>query len=126
MTKNTKKLRTFALIFSILSVAAMFLPMLWFVIAAFIGNAATIYKVALVSSVAVAIVMTAISVLTKWAARSRIWIVLLGLFFCLDYLLTMIVVFAITQIVDELVLCPIKSKLWQKYTINREMDKRGA
>lgn len=123
---RTKKLKIIALIISAMSALCMFGPVLIYTIAAFIGGAATIYKVALVSSVAVSLVMTAISLMTKWAARCRIWIILLGLYFCLESFFGMILTFAITQVVDELVLSPLSKHYWNKYTINREMDKRGV
>lgn len=122
----TKKLKCGALIFTILSLLCMFGPMIWFCAAAFISNTATIYKVALTSTIAIVIIMTAVAALNKWAARCRIWIILLALYFCLNNFLTVILIFAITQIIDELILAPVKHHLWNKYRINREIDKRGA
>lgn len=123
---RTKKMKTIALILSIASFFCMFAPMLIYTFAAFIGGAATIHKVALVSSVAITLILTALSLITKWAARCRIWIILLGLYFCLNNFLGIILTFAITQIIDELALSPLSKYYWEKYRINSEMDKRGA
>lgn len=126
MNKRTKTFRTLAIVFTVLSLLAMFGPMIYFCGFAFLGGTATVYKVALVSSVAVVMIMTMVSALAKWAARSRIWIILLALFFCLDSFLTVIIVFCVTQILDELVFCPLKRYFWHKHSINSEMDKRGV
>lgn len=122
---RTKKMKTIAIILSITSFFCMFAPMLIYTFAAFVSGAATIHKVALVSSVAITLILTAISILTKWAARCRIWIILLGLYFCLNNFLGIIITFAITQIIDELALSPLSKYFWDKYHINSEMDKRG-
>lgn len=123
--ERTKKLHRWAIVLSILSLLCVFGPIIFFCVRAFLSSSLTIYKVALVSSIAVTLIMTAVAALNKWAARCRIWIILLALFFCLDSFLAAIITFAVTQIIDELIICPLKHHLWNKYHINKEIDKRG-
>ena len=125
MNKRTKTFKRLAILFTALSIAAMFGPMLYFCGLAFLSGAATVAKVALVSSISITLIMTAVSVMTKWAARSRIWVVILALFFCLENFLPIIITFAITQVLDELIFEPIAKYCRGKYSTNREIDKRG-
>ena len=126
MHPRTKHFSRLAAFFSILSFFCFFGPLIWFGGIAFLGGAAIVNKVALVSSVFVAVVMTAVAALNKWSPRSRVWIVLLGLYFCIDYFIAVILTFAITQIIDELILCPLKRHYRAKASMNREIDARGG
>ena len=120
---DTKKLKRAAIIFTILSFLCMFGPMLGYCIVAFVSKTIVVYKAALTSTIAVVLAMTAIAVFKKWAVRSRLWVIILGLYFCLDHFLEIVIIFAITQILDELVFTPIKHYLWEKYRDSKEKDK---
>lgn len=125
MNKRTKNFTILGIVFSALSFLCFFGPLFYFCGLAFLTGTAVITKVALISSIAVVIIMSAVAAFTKWTARSRIWIILIALFFCLDKFIVVIMSFAITQIIDEIILCPLKAHFWNKVSINRELDKRG-
>lgn len=123
-TKTTKKYATLAIIFTILSFLLLVGPTLFYVIAGLTTATLTIQKVALVSTVAVSLLLTMLCAVNKWVFRSKIWLIVLALFFVIDKFLVMILVFGITQILDELVISPLARYFRNKTSINREIDKR--
>lgn len=123
-SKITKKYATLATIFSLLSAMCMFGPLLIYAGMAFASGAAVVSKLIVASSLVVAAVLTLISVLGKWAGRCRVWIVLLGLSIALQHFLPMFYVFAATQILDELVICPLAAHFRNKKIINEQIDAR--
>lgn len=123
-SKTTKKYATLAIIFTILSFLLLVGPTLFYVIAGLTTATLTIQKVALVSTVAVSLLLTMLCAVNKWVFRSKIWLIVLALFFVIDKFLVMIMVFGITQILDELVISPLARYFRNKTSINREIDKR--
>lgn len=123
-SKITKKWSALALIFTALSIACMFGPLAYFSITAFIGGAAIIEKFALCSTLLVVGILTVMSAIGKWACRSRIYIILIGLSLCLDAFLPMFYIFAFTQIADELIIHPIASYCRERKRTNADIDKR--
>lgn len=81
-------------------------------------------KVALSMTVLIVLILTIISKVNEIMIKSRLWIILLGIYFCIDYILYPLLIIAITQIIDELILMPLKKYLKNKKTINMELDKR--
>lgn len=81
-------------------------------------------KVALCMTVFVVLIMTVISMVNKVAMKSRLWIVLIGIYICLGDILTPLIVIASCQIADELIVAPLKGRFRNKYTINKELDLR--
>lgn len=125
-SKVTNKYKTGYIIFSILSVIAFAAPTLWYVIQAFLTTGITTEKVALAGSIMVVLIMSVVALVTKVAPRSRIWIILLGLIICLDNIEVALCWIASTQILDELVLCPIKKFFKDRLVINKQIDKRSV
>jgi len=123
-SKTTKKFATLAIIFTILSFLLLVGPTLFYVIAGLTTATLTIQKVALVSTVAVSLLLTMLCAVNKWVFRSKIWLIVLALFFVIDKFLVMILIFGITQILDELVVSPLARYFRNKTSINREIDKR--
>jgi hypothetical protein len=62
--------------------------------------------------------------LTKVNIRSTLWILIIGLYVCLDSIMNMIIFIAVFQVVDEMIITPIKKSVKQKLIINKELDKR--
>ena len=91
---------------------------------ALIQSSVVVEKVALCSTLFIVLIMTIICLINKMVLRSRIWILLIGLYFCLDYILVPLMIVAACQIVDELVATPLKKHFKQKLTISKEIDKR--
>ena len=123
-SKTTKKYARLAIIFSILSVLLLLGPTAFYVISGLMVAPLVIQKVALVSTVAVSLLLTMLCAINKWVFRSKIWLIVLALFFVIDNFLVMILIFGITQIADELIVSPLARFFRSKASINREIDKR--
>lgn len=119
----TKKYKKYARLTGILSLAITLAPVMGFVIAAFIqGSSAQKLSLGLLTTVA--IILTAFNIIMKINMRSTIWILLLGIYICLDNIMPVLLTIAIGTIADELVLTPLHKKYKQLAIINSEIDKR--
>ena len=120
MTKKYKKL---SILYFWLCVSCLFGPILIFFIRAFaVGD--TSHKLTLGLTFTVALILTAINLIMKSHLRSVIWVLLLGVFAVLDHYLTIILTFAITTFLEELVFSPLHRYYKSKARINAEIDKR--
>lgn len=120
----TKKYSRLHLIFTLASLLLNIFPFAFYVTEALLGGAATVEKVALTSTLFVVLVMTLVALVNKKAMRSRLWILLIGLYVCLDNILTPLLMISICQIIDEVVVSPLAKVFRVKKTIHRELDKR--
>lgn len=121
MTQKYKKLHVALLIITfILNV----FPVAFYTVKAFIESTATVQKVALSSTIFIALILTGISLITKVSLRSTLWVIVIGLYFCLDSLMTMIIFVAVFQVVDEIIITPLRKSVKNKLIINKELDKR--
>ena len=125
MTNNrTKTMRALFWVFFALSLLANVAPIGGYTIAAFFGAGVIVEKVALCCSVLVVGILSLIAWVNKTTMRSRIWVILLALYFCLDNFIVPLVIIAITQILDEWIFSPLASHYRNKLIVNKEMDKR--
>lgn len=120
----TKKYTTLAILFSIFSICLLLGPTAYYVALGFITSTLVIQKVALTSTIFLSLIITLICAVNKWNFKSKIWLIIICLFFCISNFLEMILVFAITQVLDELIVCPIRNHFRTKASINKEIDKR--
>lgn len=123
-SKTTKKYQKLALIFSLISVLLLLGPTTFYVLTGIATATLTVQKVALVSTVAVSLLLTMFCAINKVVFRSKIWLVVLALFFVIDNFLVMIMIFGITQCLDELIVSPLARHYRTKANINAEIDKR--
>lgn len=121
---STKKYRIGYWITVALSFLFTFCPLGHYVVSALIGPGIAVEKVAVVSSVMIVLIMTAIALVNKVMPRCRIWILMLALYFALDNIEMALILIASTQVLDELVLCPLKKFFRERLVINKQMDKR--
>lgn len=122
----TKKYKKRAKILSILSFIVLFVPLIVYVVMAFASGDITVSKkVVLGFSLIFALVLTVINALTKFRIRSTIWIVLLGIYYCLNNILPLLLMIAVGTITDEFILSPLQKKYKRLYEINNEIDKRN-
>lgn len=123
-SKQTKKYSTLAFIFTIISTLLFLGPTVFYIILGFTTATVTLYKITLVATIAVSILLTGLCAINKWVFRSKIWLIVVALFLVIDKFIVMIMIFAITQILDELIVSPIAKHFRAKASINREIDKR--
>lgn len=123
-SKQTKKYSTLAMIFTILSILLFLGPSMYYILVGFFTASVVIEKIALVSAVFISLILTALCAINKWVFRSKIWIIVIAIIFVIDNYLTMILIFAISQVLDELIISPLAKYFRNKTSINREIDKR--
>lgn len=125
-SKYTKDCRRKLWLFRILDWICLAAPLIIYVIIALAnGGIAVGYKVAVVSTTMIAIILTAFNVIAQKKLRCPIWIVLIGLYVAIrDYLMPLIIILAITSILDDLVFTPIISYYRTKLISNKAIDER--
>ena len=99
-------------------------PLAVYTIMALVQGQLIYEKVALTMTVFIVLILTLVSIINKITLRSRLWIILIGVYVCLGEILEPLIVIAFCQIADELVICPLKEHYKRKLTINKEIDKR--
>lgn len=124
----TKKYATLYKLFLSLSIIFTFGPMVAFGVAGFIMGEPH-QKLVLGATIIIALLLTGVNIIFKYHLRSILWIVLVGVYYCLSNiptaLLTLFLIIAITTILDEFVFTPLYRKYKQKYIVNKEIDKRA-
>lgn len=125
-SKFTKECRFKLWFFRILDWICLGLPLIIYVIVALAnGEAVVVQKVAVVSTTMIALILTVFNALSQKKLRCPIWIVLIGLFVAIrDYLMPLIIILAITSILDDLVFTPLISYYKTKLIANKAMDER--
>lgn len=125
MTDYTASIQKKAMIFHIISLSLTVLPICVFVFKAFLdGNVSASRKLCMGLLVFFSFFLTIINVLFKYSIRSTIWLLLLGIYICLDNIIPLLIIIATTTIVDEFVITPLYKKYKGEYKINKEIDKR--
>lgn len=124
MNDITKKYRTISLVLLIMCILLNVAPLATYTVMALCQANLVVEKVALTSTIFIVLIMSLYSLVSKTALRSRIWIILLGMYVCLDYILAPLIIIAICQVLDEMFINPLYKHYKNKYTINREIDKR--
>lgn len=120
MTKRYKNLKN---LFLSLSLIATFVPVGFYTIKAFIEGA-PVEKFSMGIFFIVAVIFTAINILFRKHFRSVIWLIMLGIYICLDNIMTLLIMVAICTILDEFIFTPLYRKFKGLYIINKEIDKR--
>lgn len=120
----TKEYRREKWLLLILSILCNLLPIAIYTIKAFIV-AGVGQKVTLGVCLTLSILFVLINFITKHRIRSTLWILLIGIYVCLDHIQSLLIIMAITTIIDEFILEPAYKRVKNKYIINKEIDKRN-
>lgn len=120
----TKKYRRNYWILLILSILLNVCPLAVYTLKAVFESQVVYQKVALTSTVFIVLIMTAVSLVNKVTLKSRLWIILIGLYICLDYIMTPLIIIAVCQVVDELIVTPLKKSSKNKLIIHKQIDAR--
>ena len=131
-SERTNKLKRKKRLVSLLHFLCMFGPLIYFVSSAYLsGTTTTVDKVTLTLSMVVGAVLAIISLMLdiKYKAglhKTILYVVLLALVAVLtEQVKTIIVILAITGIIDELVLSPLHNRFVRLCEINVEIDRRS-
>ena len=125
MSTMTNKYKKLSILTFLLSAMCSLCPIVIYVIKAFVDkDVQEVNKYTLGIMCSVALVVTLINIVAKLHLRCIPWILLLGIYVCLKDITALLVIMAITTIIDELILVPLHKSFKNKYTINKEIDKR--
>lgn len=122
---TTKKYKRLSKLFGLLSILATVFPIGYFTVLAFI-NGDIKDKVALGCTLMVCLILVGLNVIKKCNLRSPVYLMIMGIYMCLDNLLSLFLIMAITTMADEFIFTPLHKSFKSKAIINKEMDKRGV
>lgn len=123
MSRETRKYKALSTLFLALSILLLVAPLAYYSIQGFIQGETT-DKFTLGITFVIACILFTINIMFKFHIKSTIWIIVLGIYFCLDNILPMIFMVAIGNILDEFVFSPLHKHFKSKAIINKEIDKR--
>lgn len=122
---RTRKFGILSTFFSMFSVCLSIGPLVVYSVIAFNSSrATTIDKITLMSLLSIGTILSLVCLINKYTPRCRLWLILIGLYVCLDQFIGCVLVMAITQSLDELIICPLSKHYKNTYKINKEIDKR--
>ena len=124
----TKKSRALLWTWRIIDWLCLFAPLLIYLIIGLASNSVTTgAKVTLVAMLFLALILTVINVIAQKHLRCPIWILLIGLYVAMDkYLMPLIIILAITSILDDLIFTPIIHYYYTQTVASKTIDKREA
>lgn len=123
MSNVTKKYRIGYWICAVISWLLLFGPMLVFAGYGFYQGDVH-EKATLGIAILIAVLLTVISIVFKFHIRSTMFILILGVYFCIENILPIIVTISVCTILDEFVFTPLQKHFHNKLVINKEIDKR--
>ena len=123
-SKYTKKSRRKYYFLCLLSLICVFGPLGYYCGVALLSTGLVVSKMALVGSVVVVGIMTALSLANIMVPRSRVFIILIALYFCLDSIAAPLLLVGFGQIFDELIITPAKNNAKTELIANKVQDKR--
>lgn len=121
----TKKCRTAVIILTITTILLMLGPAAFYLATGLTTAESAGESLIITATAATAIIFTIFCIWRKAASKSLPWIVIFALWMVLDSILPVIIVFGITQIVDELVVAPMLKYYKAALIANKQIDKRG-
>lgn len=119
----TKKYGRISTLMFWLSILVTVIPVIVYAVMGFV-NGEVHEKVTLGIAMVVAIALVVINIVFKFHIRSALWIMVLGIYFCLDNIMPLLLIVSIGTIVDEFILSPLHRSYKAKAKINKEIDQR--
>lgn len=120
----TRKYRKLSFLFGFISVLLNIAPFTIYAFIALVDSALIYQKIALSMTVLVVAILSLVALVNKVAMKSRLWIVLVGIYVCLGEIITPLIIIAVCQVLDELIVSPLHKNFRNKKIINKEIDKR--
>ena len=127
-SKFTKKSRTLLWTWRLIDWLCLFAPLIIYLIIGLVNdNVTTGGKVTLVAMLFIAIILTVINVVAQKHLRCPIWVLLIGIYVAMEkYLMPLVIILAITSILDDLVFTPIIHHYYTQTVASKTIDKREA
>lgn len=123
ISAESKKAKKVATTMWVLSFTVTVLPIIVYAFIGFFRGSVT-QKFTLGTTVTIAMALVMVNVIFKFHLRSALWVLVLGIYFCLNDILPLLLMIAIGSILDEFIFTPTYRKYRARYTTNREIDKR--
>lgn len=120
----TKKYKYLKNIFLFLSIYCLTFPLVFYGIQAIIKGT-KVEKFTLGAFCLIALGMVIVNFLMKIKLKSMIWLILLGIYICLENITVLLIMVAVCTILDEILITPLYKHFNNKYKINKEIDKRA-
>ena len=124
LSNETKKYKRLSKLFGLLSLLCTVFPVAYFTVQAFI-QVEVEEKVTLGCTLIVCLILVALNTIKKENLRSPVYLMILGIYVCLDNLLSLFLIMAITTMADEFLFTPLHNSFKNKAVINKEIDRRG-
>lgn len=124
MSDVTKKNKKLAIIYYILSAIVTFGPIIYFVFKGLITGS-QVQKFTMGSMCLVAIMLFCVNAIAKVSLRSPMWLLLMGIYTCLDKIEVLLIILCVTTVLDDFIFSPGAKHYKNKYTINKEIDARN-
>lgn len=123
----TKKYRTIYWVLRSIDLILLWAPLIiYFIVALCDTGVTTNKKIGLVASVIVALILVLFNIIARHHLTSPLWIVLIGLYIAIDYLLPLVIIIACVTIADEFVFQPYLKKLTTRLEASKVYDKQKA
>ena len=112
--------------FRILDWVCLSLPLLVYLSMALADDGIKVgYKVAVVGTLVIAVILTIFNIIAQKRLRCPIWIILIGLFVAIrDHLLPLIIILSVVSVLDDLVFTPIIHYYYTKTVASKAIDQR--
>lgn len=125
-TKNCKRLY---IILVIIHMLCLFGPILYFVPYGF-ATGEPKQKIGLGFTVIVSLCLAVLAIISDAKTRSGLaktimWILIIGILFCLTKVKTFIYIMAVVSILDEMLIVRLKTRYKNLYLTNKEIDRRN-
>lgn len=122
---RTKKMRLASIFLTLASILLSVGPLIVYLVLGYTEAQSTVGQITLTAMLGVSVILSLVCLINKYSPRCRMWLILIGLYLCLDNFIGCILILAITQCVDELIVSPMAKRYRELYRTNREIDKRG-
>ena len=123
-SERTKAVKRKQFILFLIDLLLSFGPVIGFAIYSWINGSLVTYKTALTPAVIIVIAMTIYNIKTHANLASPTYIFLLIVYLCVDHIVAVLWIMAITTFLDELIVKRWKSTAHTQVISNKEMDKR--
>ena len=122
----TKSCRRKLWFFRILDLICLAMPLLIYIVIALCNDGIKVgYKVAVISTLLIALILTIFNIIAQKRLRCPIWIVLIGLYIAIrNWLLPLVIILAVTSILDDLVFTPLIHYYYTKTVASKTIDER--
>ena len=100
-------------------------PLFYFFVSCLASGAESWKKVTLVMTALISLMLIGLNIILKFELRSPLFFMLIGIHVIMDNVMVLLVLLAISSLIDEVFLTPWIKKVKTQLIANKEMDKRG-